>query len=280
LGRIKKLSFKTLQEDVLWEDLLAMWLEAERIEALECGWLYDHFYPIYGESNGSCLEGWTTLSCLAGYTKRLGLGLMVSGNPYRHPALLANMVASFDVFSQGRLILGLGAGWHQAETQAYGIDLPPLRERFDRLEEACEVIHRLLTRKASDFDGKYYQLKNAYCEPKPVQKPRPPMIIGGKGERRTLRIAAQYANDWNFPGGPAEELGHKVKVLHGHCADVGRDPAEILVSTQVRVVKDQMAMREKAKAYLDAGANHICLYFYNLSDPGQIQKAVEAVGDL
>ncbi len=280
MSKVKKLTFKTLQEGAVWEDVLNMWLEADSIEALEGGWLYDHFYPIYGEHQESCFEGWTALSYLAGRTQRLRLGLLVSANPYRHPAVLANMAATFDVVSGGRLNLGLGAGWHEAEANAYGIPLPPLKERFDRLEESCELIHRMLTQSVSDYDGRYYQLQHAYCEPKPIQKPRPPIIIGGKGEKRTLKIAARWADDWNFPGGTPEEFAHKIKVLHEHCADIDRDPSEIMISCHMRVTDDLVETTQRARSFVDAGAEHLILYFYDCTKPALIRKAVEAVSQL
>jgi F420-dependent oxidoreductase-like protein len=280
MSKVKRLTFKTLQENANWEELLAMWLEADSIEELDGGWLYDHFYPIYGEYQEPCFEGWTALSYLAGRTLRLRLGLLVSANPYRHPAVLANMVSTFDVMSGGRLDLGIGAGWHEAEANAYGMPLPPLKERFDRLEESCELIHMMLTQPVSNFEGEHYQLKDAFCEPKPLQNPRPPIIIGGKGQKRTLKIAARWADDWNFPGGPPEEMAHLIKVLHGHCADINRDPSEIMISCHMRVTEDLVETVQRARTFVNAGAEHLILYFYDSSRPDLIRKAVEAVSDL
>jgi alkanesulfonate monooxygenase SsuD/methylene tetrahydromethanopterin reductase-like flavin-dependent oxidoreductase (luciferase family) len=187
------------------------------------------------------------------------------------------MAATFDVLSAGRLDLGMGAGWFEKEADAYGIELKPLKERFDRLEEACEVIHLLLTQPVSNFQGKYYQLADAHCEPKPVQQPRPPFVIGGKGETRTLKIAARFADDWNFPGGTAEELAQKIGVLHRHCEDIGRDPTEITISAQVRVSADLSETTIRAQSYQEAGADHLCLYFYDCSRPAAIRETVDAL---
>ncbi|MBY0398802.1 LLM class F420-dependent oxidoreductase [Myxococcota bacterium] len=272
-----RLTFKTRPQDTAWPDLLAMWLEAEQIEALDGGFLYDHFYPIYGDSTGPCFEGWTALAYLAGRTQRLRLGLMVTGNPYRHPAVLANMAATFDVVSGGRLDLGLGAGWNEEEASAYGIELLPWGRRFDQFDEACRIIHSLLTQTTTTFHGEHYQLENARCEPKPIQKPRPPFLIGGGGEKRTLRIAAKYADDWNFPGGSPEQFAHKVAVLHRHCADVGRDPAEIALSTHILAGADVEATAAAAAGMVGAGATHLCLYFWDNRDPSLLGKSVEAV---
>src|SRR3954451_16672798 len=232
-----RVSFKTVPQDSDWPSMRDMWLAADDIETFSAGWNFDHFYPILQDDRtGPCFEGWTMLAALATITHRIRLGVMVTGNPYRHPAVLANMAASLDVISDGRLEFGIGAGWSEEESQAYGIDLPPLRERFDRLEEACEVIDLLLTKEVSTFEGRHYRLTDARCEPKPVQSPRPPLMIGGGGERRTLRIVARWADEWNMAGGSVDDFRHKLEVLHQHCADVGRDPEAIEPSVQVRYV--------------------------------------------
>lgn len=272
-----RLTFKTLPAGTDWETLLAWWIEAEGIEALDGGWLFDHFYPIYGDPTGSCFEGWTALSYLAGRTERLRLGLMVTGNPYRHPAVLANMAATFDVFSKGRLDLGLGAGWNELEANAYGIPFGSMGTRLDQLEEAIPLIQSLFREKVTNFDGVHYTLKDAYCEPKPRQPGGPPITIGGQGEKRTLRIAARFADDWNFPGGTPEQFAHKVEVLRGHCADVGRDFSQITCSTHVIVSADAHATADNAAAFVEAGARHLCLYFFDLSNRDALGKTVEAV---
>jgi alkanesulfonate monooxygenase SsuD/methylene tetrahydromethanopterin reductase-like flavin-dependent oxidoreductase (luciferase family) len=166
------------------------------------------------------------------------LGTLVSGIHYRHPAMLANMAAALDIISDGRLEIGIGAGWNEEESGAYGMELGTPRQRSDRFEEACEVLVGLLTQETTTFAGTYYQLKDARNEPKGVQKPHPPICIGGSGEKRTLRTAARYAQHWNFVGGPAEEFARKRDVLYQHCADLGRDPKEILLSSHVRLGED------------------------------------------
>ncbi len=148
------------------------------------------------------------------------------------------MAATLDIISGGRLELGIGAGWNEEESGAYGIELGTPRERSDRFEEACEVLVGLLTQETTTFDGEHYQLTDARCEPKGVQRPHPPICIGGSGEKRTLRTAAKYAQHWNFVGGTPEEFAHKRDVLHRHCADIGRDPAEITLSSHVRLGPD------------------------------------------
>ena len=198
----KKLNFgiKTAPQSTTYESMKKVWLEAESIPSIEHAWLFDHFMPIHGDITGPCLEGWSVLSAFAALTSRLRLGLMVTGNTYRHPTILANIAATVDVISGGRLDFGIGAGWNEAEHSAYGIPLYTPGERIRRLGEACEIIKRMWTETAPTFEGRYYQIKDAYCEPKPVQKPTPPFVIGGSGEKLTLRIVAQYADIWNCVG--------------------------------------------------------------------------------
>jgi F420-dependent oxidoreductase-like protein len=275
-----RVSFKTVPQDTEWEPMRDVWLAADDIDVYSAGWNFDHFYPILqADRTGPCFEGWTMLAALATITRRIRLGVMVTGNPYRHPAVLANMAASLDVISGGRLELGIGAGWNEEESAAYGIDLPPLRERFDRFEEACTVLDLLLTKETSSFAGKHYQLVDARCEPKPLQKPRPPIVIGGGGEKRTLRIAAQFADQWNAPAATPDVLAHKIAVLHGHCADVGRNPAEIEVSVQVRAGADTAAVAAEAAALADAGAAHVIVGFRAPFDASRLEPVARALTD-
>jgi F420-dependent oxidoreductase-like protein len=218
--------------------MLDVWRAADDIDVFESGWTFDHFYPIFSDSTGPCLEGWVTLTALAQATTRLRVGVLVTGMVYRHPTVLANMAATLDIISGGRLDLGLGAGWNEEECGAYGIELGSLKERFDRFDEGLEVIVDLLTNETSTFEGRYYTLRDARCEPKAVQKPHPPICIGGTGEKRTLKSAARWAQHWNYPGGSQDDFAHKLDVLRAHCADIGRDPSEITISTHLRLGDD------------------------------------------
>ncbi len=234
-----RFGIKTAPQHTSFEEMLAVWRAADGIELFESAWNFDHFYPLVGDTDGPCLEGWVTLTALATATSRIRVGCMVNGTPYRHPAVIANMAASLDIISGGRLDLGLGAGWNQKEADAYGIDLLPMRARMDKFEEAVEVVVSLLSQERSDFSGKYFRLENARCEPKGPQRPHPPIVIGGGGEKRTLRIAARFARHWNLPFATPEIFKHKSQLLDAHCADVGREPAEILRSVQIAVMPDQ-----------------------------------------
>jgi F420-dependent oxidoreductase-like protein len=260
-----RFGIKTAQQNTSYEDILRVWLEADSIPSIEHAWAFDHFIPLGPDPTGSQLEGWTLLGALAARTERVRVGLMVTGNTYRHPAVLAKIGATVDVISHGRLDFGIGAGWNELESNMYGIPLYAPGERIRRLDEACEVIKRLWTETVANFDGRYYQLKDARCEPKPVQKPYPPFVIGGSGEQLTLRVVAKHANIWNFVGGSVDTFRHKIEVLEGHCAAVGRDPSTIERSIQERVNYANLAETiANIKPYIEASATHIIL---NLTAP-------------
>ena len=219
---------QTAPQHVTFEALRATWQLIDGA-GYDTAWLFDHFYPILSNPTGPCYEGWTMLTALACETSLTQIGILVTGNTYRHPAVLAKMGATVDHTSGGRLIMGIGAGWFEMEHTAYGIHFGTTAERIHRVDEACEVIKRLWTQKQATFDGKYYQLLEAYCEPKPLQQPRPPLMIGGAGEKLMLRVVAKHADIWNTFGSP-EVFRHKIDVLKEHCAAVGRNLDEIEVS--------------------------------------------------
>ena len=217
------------QGGVTWQELLEFWQEIDRGDAFDSLWLMDHFVTGFGGtfgSEGPCMEGWTALAALAQSTSRVSLGILVTGNTYRHPAILAKQATTVDQISNGRLIFGLGAAWHEYEHQAFGVRLPPVKERLDRLEEAVHVIKALWTEDRPSFVGEYYSLDKPPYNPPNVQTPHPPFLIGGGGEKRTLRIVAQYADIANVMGTP-DEVKHKFAVLDEHCAKLGRDPKSI-----------------------------------------------------
>jgi F420-dependent oxidoreductase-like protein len=277
-----RFAIKTSPQHTTYDDMLAVWRAADEIELFESAWTFDHFYPIFSDDKGPCMEAWTTTTALAQATERIRVGVMVTGNVYRHPAVLANMVASTDIISNGRLELGLGAGWNEEECDAYGIELGSLKERFDRFDEALEVIHKLLTEEEADFDGKYYKLTAARNEPKPVQKPRPPFVIGGLGEKRTLRSVAKWGDHWNFPGGGVDVFTSKRDVLAKHCADIGRDVNEIVTSTHLRMTdpNDFGAMVDEAAALGEAGLDLGVVYLPPPHTPAVLEPLAKALGAL
>jgi F420-dependent oxidoreductase-like protein len=214
-----------------WSGVLELWREIE-----STGWdiacVTDHFLPNTKDREGAMLESWSTLSALAALVPRMRVGTIVLGNTYRHPAVVAKMAAQVDIISGGRLILGLGAGWQQNEHEAYGIPFYTMKERLERLDEACEVMRGLWTNKRTTWKGRHYELSDAPLDPKPVQSPHPELMIGGGGERVTLRIVAKHANHWNVWGGP-KVLMRKGAILNEHCAAVGRDPKSITRSVNM-----------------------------------------------
>lgn len=275
-----ELSFgiKTAPQHTTYEDMLAIWQKAEQIPSIDHAWLFDHFAPIAGDVSGACLEGWTVLAAFAAKTERLRIGLMVTGNTYRHPAVLAKIAATVDVISNGRLDFGIGAGWNEYEHDSMGIPLYKPGERIRRLDEACEIIKRLFTESTVDFDGRYYQLKEARSEPKPVQKPYPPFVIGGSGEQLTLRVVAKHADIWNYSGGDVATFRHKVNILHNHCEAVGRDPSEIELSYQYRLDPDDIpATRKTLEEFIEAGATHLVLYLPTPYAEGIVQRLADEV---
>ena len=277
-----RFGFKTAPQNTTWDDMAAVWKAADEIELFESGWTFDHFYPIFSDSTGPCLEGWVVTTGLAAITERLRVGVLVTGIVHRHPAVLANMAATLDVMSHGRLELGLGAAWNTEELDAYGIELGSLKERFDRFDEALEVMVSLLTNETTSFDGRYYQLRDARCEPKAVQQPHPPICIGGGGEKRTLRSVARFAQHWNVPGGTVEEFKQKRDVLARHCEAIGRDPSEITTSTHLRLSPDGdvSSLVRDAESFADAGLDLGIVYLPPPHTPAVLEPIADALAPL
>ncbi len=209
-------------QHVTYAELLALWQAADGM-GYDTAWLFDHFEPISGDPYGACLEGWTTLTALCMQTRRLHAGALVFSVGYRHPAVLANMGAALDIASGGRLELAMGAGWNEREYRAYGLPFPPTGVRLRQLNEYVQVVRRLWTEPRANFAGEFYTLTDAPCEPKPAQRPSPPIWIGGQGEKVTLRIVAEHADGWDMDLAPLDAYRRKLDILSGHCAAVGRD---------------------------------------------------------
>jgi F420-dependent oxidoreductase-like protein len=238
----------TGQANTTWEELRELWQELDSDSNFDHLWLVDHYVPGAGGAMGSegpHLEGWTALAGLATTTQRVRIGTLVTGNTYRHPAVLAKMATTVDHISGGRLDFGLGAAWHEYEHQALGIPFHTVRERLERLDEAAHLIKLLWTEDRPKFEGKYYKLDNPPYNPPNVQQPHPPFLIGGGGEKRTLRTVARYADVCNVSGTP-EQVRHKFDVLDQHCRDAGRDPSEIGRTIQIMLfLNDDPAFQER-----------------------------------
>jgi F420-dependent oxidoreductase-like protein len=248
---------KTPLQHGSWSDFLAVWRAVDQLDVFESAWTMDHFYPLAPPLDGTILESWSVLAAMAHATTRVRFGCMVNGMPYRHPAVTANMAATVDHISGGRLTLGLGAGWHEVECAAYGIELGSLTERFDRFEEGVEVVTSLLADEHTTFHGRYYDLTDARCEPKPVQA-RVPIAIGGRGRRRTLRTVARFADHWDVTGMESPAMWRELNdVLLGHCDAVGRDPTTIRRSVHMMWPPDAdvAAMVDQARSFGEAGVD-------------------------
>lgn len=281
-------------------------LECERL-GYHSVWLDDHL--MFGRT--PILECWTTLAALSAATTRIRLGTMVTSNGFRNPALLAKMAATVDVISGGRLEFGIGSGIQLEEHFAYGFSFPNIKVRTERLKETVEIIKTMWAEEKTDYAGKYYQVVNALCEPKPIQHPRPPITIGGSGEEYTLKVTAQHADRCDFGYLTSIQMyEHKLTALEAHCKEIGRDvktiektcwPAgqvvieldEIAVAEKVQRVKPDKISRkdfekiclsgtpdeciQQLKPYLDLGATHIMLYFGELPDTTSLRTFAETV---
>jgi F420-dependent oxidoreductase-like protein len=306
---VKRVLFgiQTGQQDVTYQDILAIWKEAEAL-GFDSAWDFDHFIPIRGNTNNPCLEGWTLLSALATQTTKLRIGALVTGNTYRNPALLAKMATTVDQISGGRVYLGIGAGWFEFEHRAYGFSFYTAQERAALLGEALEVITKLWTADHPSFAGKYYWLSDAPFNPRPVQKPHPPIVVGGKGKKWIMPLVAKYADGWNVPIGVSPEgVKKRLQIIHQECQRIGRTPCDPEVSVLLvlysisdvplagpvlhlgaRVLAGKGVARsvlagsaqeitDKIRAYVDAGASHIIVHIEPPYDPQLLRRFAKEV---
>ena len=262
----------------MFDDVCAHAIAAEA-SGFESVWVMDHFWqlPALGGPDEPILESYTLLGALAARTERVRLGTLVTGVTYRNPALLAKIVTTLDVISHGRAILGIGAAWYEEEHEGLGFDFPSTRERMDRLEEAVQICRAMFRDEHPEFKGRYYRIADARNVPRPVQAGGPPIMIGGSGERRTLRLVAKYADLCNVTGGPAT-LTHKLQVLRDHCVDVGRDPGEITTTRMGTLVltpdADETA---RVRSFLSGLMGDEFEEQFIVGEPAQIVPAVEAL---
>lgn len=220
-----RFSIQTPLEGASFAALAHHWQAAERL-GYDSVWLDDHFYGVVTPAWDDALECWTLMAALARETSTLRFGTLVACNGYRYPPLVAKMASSVDHISNGRLEFGLGAGWYEQEFTAYGYDFPAIGTRLHQLDEALQICKLMWTEEKATFAGRHYRVAEAWCNPKPLQKPHPPIMIGGGGEKVLLRIVAKHADRWNF-GGSLEEYRAKLPVLEAHCRAIGRNPAAI-----------------------------------------------------
>jgi F420-dependent oxidoreductase-like protein len=240
-----RFGIQTPQEGTTYEALAAHWREADTL-GFDSVFVDDHFYGVVRPAGEPQMEPWTLLGALARETHRIEFGILVTCNSYRSPALVAKMAATIDTLSGGRFIHGMGAGWYQSEYEGYGYEFPSVGVRLAQLDEALTLQKLLWREERASFAGRYYRLQDAWCNPKPIRRPHPPILIGGGGERVLLRLVARHADIWNF-GGEPDELRHKLGVLRRHCAAEGRDPAAIEASWFGNVIIDMDPDRVRAR---------------------------------
>ncbi|TWF75581.1 alkanesulfonate monooxygenase SsuD/methylene tetrahydromethanopterin reductase-like flavin-dependent oxidoreductase (luciferase family) [Pseudonocardia hierapolitana] len=256
----------TAPSQVDYQDVLRLWREADSMPEIEHAWLFDHLMPIFGDPDGPTYEGWTLLTALAAQTRRLRVGVLVSSNRFRPPAMLAKIATTVDIVSGGRLDFGIGAGSRPShplarrEYEAHGLPFHDFAHSVESLAEACTVIRRLWTEtEPFDFRGTHVQLTGAFGSPKPVQRPHPPIMIGGRSSA-TLRVVAEHADLWNIPGGDIDDVVARSALLDRFCAEIGRDPASITRSIHLQVAYEQAdATRKAIREALDAGFGHVIL---------------------
>jgi len=271
---------QVVPQHTTYADILQTWREVDEL-GFDTAFLFDHFIPILSDPNGPCFEGWTLLAAVAAQTKRVKVGLLVTGNTYRNPALVAKMAATVDHVSNGRAILGIGAAWFATEHTAYGIPFYTPSERAKRLKEAITVIKLLFSQQKSTFDGKFYQLKDAPCEPKPVQK-HLPLLIGGVGPKLIQPLAARHADIWHFF--PSNEDPREAKRMCERfdqlCQKVKRDPATVEKSLSLRPPQLAGSSKEvisRVTALADAGVRHFIISLSPPFDRALLQRFAKEV---
>jgi F420-dependent oxidoreductase-like protein len=254
-----RFGLKVTQANGTYAEIREAWLEADRL-GFDTAWAHDHLLNLLDYSQPED-EGWTILTALLVEARRIRGGLMVTANTFRHPAVLAKIATTVDVVSKGRVEVGLGAGWHEDEHKQYGLPLPPLGERMRRLEEACQIMKGLWTEPRATVEGEYYQVREAFLEPKPVQRPHPPLVLGTSGEKVGLRIVARHGQEWNMAKGTPAEFQRLSTLLDGYCRDAGRDPASVERSIQflpeAMQGDDAAALVARAREFVAAGATHL-----------------------
>ena len=268
-------------------DPQAKWAKAMEVAELaetlgyDSIWAYDHFHNVPLPAHETMFECWTTLAAISQRTSRLRLGQMVGCAPYRNPGLLAKITSNIDVMSGGRLDWGIGAGWYEHEFNGYGYEFKSAKERIGVLRETVEIVKSMWSEPDTTYEGKYFQLKGAQCDPKPVQQPHPPIWIGGGGEQLTLRVVARHADRSNF-GGKPHEFAHKCEVLKGHCEAVGRDYDEI-----AKTWSPEVFMRESEQEIIDGGTRSFLGEPFEswrdgnlVGTPEQVAEKVQAYADL
>jgi len=266
-GYSMRFGLDVAQQRVEFDDVVQRTRLAEEI-GFDGAWGFDHFVPMYGEGPGNCFEGMTTLAALAGATRRIRLGLLVAGVTYRHPSIMASEAVTVDHASHGRLELSIGAAWFEKEHRQLGLEFPSTGSRFDWLEDQLEIFKRLFTGDVVSYQGKRFSLQDAQLRPAPVQRPHPPIWIGGSGRRRTLPLVARYADVWH--AGSAEGYSELSAEIDRHCQTIGRDPTAIMRASSLSLSEPMDQIRRSAEAKRDMGIGYLVCGW-----PGQGRAQVE-----
>jgi F420-dependent oxidoreductase-like protein len=259
------------------DELRVVWRIADEAGFDHC-WNFDHFAALGSDPTADIFEAWTLLAAMAEVTSSVRIGCMVTGNTYRHPGVLAKMAVTVDHLSDGRLEFGLGAGWAELEHTMLGLEFRTAGWRIERLEEACRLLKLLWTEDRPSFDGRHYRLREAIASPKPVQRPWPPIWIGGAGERKLLRVVAQHADVWNLSDpGDLDEAVRLSGVLDRHCADVGRNPADVRRSIQLGYDGSTEDLLARAGRYVANGFTELIVYIRGGSAESDGKRVAEAL---
>ena len=238
-----RFGIQTGQQQVTWNTLRELWEKGDQW-GYDSLWNFDHFYPIMGaEPAGPCMEAWTLLTALSQHTRRARVGTMVNGNTYRNPCITAKMAATLDQVSAGRFMLGIGAGWYELEHKSFGVDFKTIGGRLRALDEACQIIKGMFTEDKTTLHGRHYSVLDAVCNPKPVQKPHPPILIAGTGEKVLLKIVAKHADMWNALGTP-ERMAHLIEIIKRHGDNVGRNSDDIEKTILIQLCFSQSPQRQ------------------------------------
>lgn len=275
-----KVGFRTSPQNVDWATLEAAWVEAGQHEIFDSGWMNDHLGLPGADRGGASFEPLTALAALAHHVPDKLIGQTVLSGTFRHPAIVAREALTLDHITSGRYVLGIGAGWHPWEHEAFGIELPPLKKRFELLAETFEILHGLMTEEVFAFEGRHRTITSARFEPKPVQRPRPPFVVGGAGPRRTIPLAARWADQWNYPDftGDMAAFASALARLHEACEEIGRDPTGIEVSAQFRYPNDPGETAERVAAFRESGAHHVLISFMPPTGPDLPSRVAETLG--
>jgi F420-dependent oxidoreductase-like protein len=270
-----RVGLKLSGQETTAEELRAVWRVADEAGFDHC-WNFDHFAGLGGVPERDVFEAWSLLGAMAEATKRVRIGCMVTGNTYRHPAVLAKAAVTVDHLSGGRLEFGIGAAWAEIEHTMLDLEFGTAGQRIARMDEALHMVRLLWSEERSVFEGRYYRLDGAIANPKPMQRPHPPIWIGGTGERKTLRVVAEHADAWNAPGGEPAEFARLSGVLDRHCGDVGRDPAEIRRTVQIGFRGDADDLLGKVESFRAVGVDDVIVTLFG----GEAERHAEGAAEL